>query len=641
MQYIGFFTLLVSLLICVVVGTAFFWEALRSGKNDQLKSLAWLEKSQMVVFGIITFSSLILLQALWMKDYSFSYVFRHTDDFLPMGYRLSAFWAGQAGSMLFWLWVMVLMGFIWLFSPVYKNLPDRTKGFFWGFLFMVQAFFLLMLTGPSNPFLIMDPAPVSGRGLNPLLQNVGMLFHPPMTFLGYAGFTIPACLALAGWVTGDQRSWLFQSRNWVLFAWVMLTGGGILLGGWWAYMELGWGGYWAWDPVENASLIPWLISTAFLHTAMIGKQRNTLHRSNLVLICLSLITCFFATFLVRSDVIDSLHTFGGTGVGFPLMALMAASLVFTFFVALTGKTDKSAVDNFWSKQGMMIVTVWLLLALALIVAMGTMWPVISRIWTDSPMGLGPDFYNRVCLPIFTLMAVILCICPWYNWKKGISDKNSFFIVCLVFIFTMVGLWIGGIRLLLPLVAAAAGIAGMFSLVLYIILNSNVRRRRAGWGVYILHAGVAMIVLGVAFSGPFQDSRQLVIPKGERVNINEYEFHYVDFEEILTPGVAIYEARIIVYKDGSEIGMLTPQRKLYRNFDSPYAEVSVIPSLGTEIYSTILAFDQELTITVKINITPLVNWIWIGSVIVCVAALLIMGRVRIRNKEEMDPELRAP
>ena len=633
MQYIGFFALLVSLLICVVAGAAFFWEALRSGSNDRLKSLAWLEKSQTAVFIIITLASLILLQALWMKDYSFSYVYRYTDDFLPQGYRLSAFWAGQAGSMLFWLWVLVLMGFIWLFSPVYKNLPARTKGYFWGFMFMVQAFILLVLTGPSNPFLIMDPAPVSGRGLNPLLQNIGMIFHPPLTFLGYAGFTIPACLALAGWVTGDQRSWLFQSRNWVLFAWVTLTGGGILLGGWWAYMELGWGGYWAWDPVENASLIPWLISSAFLHTAMIGKQRNTLHRSNLILICLSLIACFFATFLVRSNVIDSLHTFGGSGVGFPLATFMVLALGFTFFVALTGKGDKSAVDNFWSKQGMMIVTVWLLLALAVIVAMGTMWPVISRIWTTSPVGLGPDFYNRVCLPIFTLMAIILCVCPWYNWKKGITDKSSFIIVCLVFVFTIAGLWVGGIRDFLPMVAAAAGVTGMFSLVLYIALTPQVRKKRAGVGVYILHAGIAMIVLGVAFSGPFQDSRELVIPKGERVVINEYEFHYVDFEEILTPGVSVYEARIKAYKDGREIGMLTPQRKLYRGFDSPYAEVSVIPSLGNEIYSTILAFDQELTITVKINITPLVNWIWIGSVIVCLAAFLIMGRVRIRRVDE--------
>ncbi|MFO7728342.1 MAG: cytochrome c-type biogenesis CcmF C-terminal domain-containing protein [Desulfonatronovibrio sp.] len=633
MQYIGFFTLLVSLLICVVVGAAFFWEAFKSGPDKPLKSLVWMEKSQTAVFILITLGSLILFQALLMKDYSFSYVYRYTDDFLPLGYRVSAFWAGQAGSMLFWLWVMVIMGFVWLFSPVYKNLPERTRGFFWGFLFMVQAFFLLMLTGPSNPFLVMDPAPVSGSGLNPLLQNIGMVFHPPMTFLGYAGFTIPACLAMAGWVTGDQRSWLFQSRNWVLFAWLMLTGGGILLGGWWAYMELGWGGYWAWDPVENASLIPWLVSTAFLHTAMIAKQRNTLYRSNLILICLSLTTCFFATFLVRSNVIDSLHTFGGSGLGLPLAALMVACLVFTFLAALTGQGDKKAVDSFWSKQGMMIVTVWLLLALAIIVAMGTMWPVISRIWTPNPIGLGPDFYNRVCLPVFTLMAVVLCVCPWFKWKQGLADKNSFIIVCLVFIFTFAGLWIGGIRLFLPLAAASSGVAGIFSLILYIAMHAHVRKKRTGWGVYLLHAGIAMIVLGVAFSGPFQKSREVVIPKDDKVVIDQYEFHYDDFEEIITPGVTIYEATINVFRDGKRIGQLRPQRKLYRNFESPYSEVSVIPSLGNEIYTTILGFDQKQTLTLQLNITPLINWIWIGSIIVCLTTLLIMGRVRVRKTEQ--------
>ncbi|MFN2342017.1 MAG: heme lyase CcmF/NrfE family subunit [Desulfonatronovibrio sp.] len=594
-----------------------------------------MEKAQVSAFILITMASLILLQALLMRDYSFSYVYRYTDDFLPGIYRLSAFWSGQNGSFLFWQWIMALMGFIFLFSPVYKALSSKVKGYFWGFFFIIQAFFLLMLTGPSNPFLIMDPAPVSGRGLNPLLQNVGMIFHPPMTFLGYAGFTIPACLALAGWMAGDQRSWLFQIRNWLLFAWVMLTGGGILLGGWWAYMELGWGGYWAWDPVENASLIPWLVSTAFMHTAMIGKQRNTLHKTNLVLISLSLITCFFATFLVRSNVIDSLHTFGGTGVGFPLAVLILASIVLTLFVAFTATGNKSAVDSLWSKQGLMIVTSWILLALAVIVAMGTMWPVISKIWMDSPIGLGPDFYNRVCLPIFTLMAAVMCVCPWYNWRSGLKDRNSFILVCLVFVCTLIGLWVGGIRLPLALIAAGAGVAGMFSLLLHIFLTPQVRRKRAGWGVYLLHFGIAMIVLGVAFSGPFNISSERVIPKGERITINNYDFHYIEFEEIVTPGIATYEARIDVYKDGEKIGLLTPQRKLYRNFDSPYAEVSVIPSLGNEIYSTILAFDQEQTVTVKINITPLVNWIWIGSIIVCISAFMIMGRVRIRKTEEMD------
>ncbi|MFW5730924.1 MAG: cytochrome c biogenesis protein CcsA, partial [Desulfonatronovibrionaceae bacterium] len=542
MQYIGFSLLLAALLVYSVMGLLFFWQVF-TARNNHDRYVPWMERGHKFSAGLIVLSSLILLQALLMQDYSFSYVYRYSDDFLPLVYRFSAFWAGQEGSFLFWQLVMSFMGLVLLLSPVYKNLSTLNKGFFWGFFFMVQAFFLLMLTGPSNPFEIMDPAPPSGRGLNPLLQNVGMIFHPPMTFLGYAGFTIPACMALAGWLSNDQRSWLFQTRNWVLFAWAFLTGGGILLGGWWAYMELGWGGYWAWDPVENASLIPWLVSTSFLHTALIGKQRNTLHKTNLILICLSLISCFFATFLVRSNIIDSLHSFGGGGLGFPLTVLMLVSLALTLFVAMTGQGNKKAVDSLWSKQGLMIVSVWLFLALAFIVATGTMWPVISGLWTDSPIGLGPDFYNMVCLPLFTLMAVLLCACPWFNWRDGISHRNNLLLVGVVFLFTMAGLYLGGIRMVLPIIAAAAGVAGIFSCALYILSNGSVRRRRTGVAAYLLHLGIAMIVLGVAFSGPFTDEREVVMAKDETLSLNKYEFHYESLEEILTPGVSTYQVNI--------------------------------------------------------------------------------------------------
>ncbi|MFW6005057.1 MAG: cytochrome c-type biogenesis CcmF C-terminal domain-containing protein, partial [Desulfonatronovibrionaceae bacterium] len=392
----------------------------------------------------------------------------------------------------------------------------------------------------------------------------------------------------------------------------------------------GWGGYWAWDPVENASLIPWLVSTSFLHTALIGKQRNTLHKTNLILICLSLISCFFATFLVRSNIIDSLHSFGGGGLGFPLTVLMLVSLALTLFVAMTGQGNKKAVDSLWSKQGLMIVSVWLFLALAFIVATGTMWPVISGLWTDSPIGLGPDFYNMVCLPLFTLMAVLLCACPWFNWRDGISHRNNLLLVGVVFLFTMAGLYLGGIRMVLPIIAAAAGVAGIFSCALYILSNGSVRRRRTGVAAYLLHLGIAMIVLGVAFSGPFTDEREVVMAKDETLSLNKYEFHYESLEEILTPGVSTYQVNINVFINGEKIGELTPQRKLYRNFDSAYSEVSVIPSLGNELYSSILAFDEEDRVTLKLNIAPLVNWIWIGSILVFVTCFLLLARVRIRK-----------
>ena len=275
MHLIGFFSLLFTLVALIGGGVFGFFETLKSDnyrKEKKFLSLVWMERIQTISFFLITISSFILFWALGKRDFSFAYVHDYTDEFLPMFYALTAFWAGQDGSFLFWSWVLSILGAVFIYSPAYRELDQKTKVFFWGFYFLVQAFFLLMVTGPSNPFLKLEPAPATGRGLNPLLQNPGMIFHPPLLFLGYAGFTIPACLAFAGWVTGDQFSWMRQARNWVIFAWIALSAG-IILGAWWSYMELGWGGYWAWDPVENASLIPWLISTACLHTAIIGRQR--------------------------------------------------------------------------------------------------------------------------------------------------------------------------------------------------------------------------------------------------------------------------------------------------------------------------------------------------------------------------------
>ena len=634
MHYVGFFSLLTSLVMLIfLVAMAFveLWRGKSAGGG--FKILPWMERGQVTVLVLSSISSLILIVALGRNDYSYDYVYRFTDEFLHPVYQYAAFWAGQAGSLLFWFWVLAVMAGIWLLSPVYKSLNQHTKVWFWGFMFIVQAFLLLLLTGPSNPFLILDPAPTVGRGLNPLLQNVGMMFHPPLTFLGYAGFTIPACLALAGWMSNDQRSWLFQCRNWVLFAWVTLTGGGILLGGWWAYMELGWGGYWAWDPVENASLIPWLVSTAFLHTAIVGKQRNVLHRSNLILICFALITCFFATYLVRSDVIESLHTFGGRGVGGPLVIFMLGLTAVTFFVALAGPKQKSALDNLWSRQGLMIIISWLFLALAVIVAMGTMWPVISKMWTPNPMGLGPDFYNRVCLPLFTFMALVMCVCPWFKWRSGVLDYQYFTAVIVVLVMSLAGLWLGGMRDLMPLLAASAGSAGMVSMILFIFSRKEIRRRRAGWGIYLAHFGVAMIVLGVAFSGPYQQEKQVRLSQGETVIVDVFEITYSDFREEHRPGISIYEARLDVTRNGKEVGTLLPQRTLHRGFDQPYSEVSTIFSLGKEIYSTILGFDPELNVTFKLSINPLVNWIWIGSIILCLSIFLMMGRVKVRPVED--------
>ena len=380
--------------------------------TERGKALPWLERLNMSSVILVAFASAILLRALVSRDFTLSYVTQYTDSTLPLFYTITAFWAGQAGSLLFWALVMGAASVLFLFSNTYQKLDPKTKLYFWMFFLPVQAFFLLLLTGPSSPFVTLVTPPVDGQGLNPLLRNFGMVLHPPLLFIGYAGFTIPACLALASTMTGERRLWVEGAHNWNVASWSLLTSG-ILLGGWWAYMELGWGGYWAWDPVENASLIPWFSATAFLHTSIIERRFGALPRTNVFLACLTLLLCIFATYLVRSGVVESLHAFGEGGVALPLILAISFGMIVSAAVALVRPAGMvPSLPGLDSKQGMVVLLVWLLIALGAIVLMGTLWPVISQLWETNPVGVNQGFYNTICLPLFTAMAMLLALAPW-------------------------------------------------------------------------------------------------------------------------------------------------------------------------------------------------------------------------------------
>lgn len=319
-------------LICALGGSALALLQLWQQRGD---ALALIEKVHWAITGALSLAAALLLHALFWNDFSLVYVASYTDRVLPAFYRLTAFWAGSPGSMLFWAFSVAISGSIFALTPAYKRLTPATRLWYWGFFYAIMAFFALILSCWSNPFEMQSPVPPDGNGLNPLLQNPGMIFHPPLLFLGYGGFTVPACLALAQSLSGGEGEdgWHRVTRPVTLLAWAFLTAG-IILGMWWAYMELGWGGYWAWDPVENASLIPWLISTAALHTLIVQERRNKLHRVNVALMCLTTISAFFATYLVRSGVVQSVHAFGDGSVGTPLTVFVLGGLLISFWGGL-------------------------------------------------------------------------------------------------------------------------------------------------------------------------------------------------------------------------------------------------------------------------------------------------------------------
>lgn len=624
MHSISFAALFLSMLAGVGVVSYAGVKALK----DDFSTVGLLEKGQIVLTIVVLCVSAVLLYALAVRDFSYVYVRDYTDALLPMFYAITAFWAGQNGSFLFWYLGVAVMGWCMIYTPGYARLDERTKVFFWLFFFLVQLFFLFALTGPSNPFLRLDPVPADGRGLNPLLQHPGMIIHPPLLFLGYAGFTVPCCLALASRLSGNGYEWLNLARNWVILSWILLTSG-IILGAWWAYLELGWGGYWAWDPVENSSLVPWLSATAFIHTAIVGRTRKSLLRTNVFLVSLTLLFCFFATFVVRSGLIDSVHAFGGSRMGIPLLVFMVVSLALTLYVCLVPREDDPKdLDDFVSRPGMLFLSAWLFLFLALIIFFGILWPVISSIWSANPVGLEAGFYNRVCLPLFVFLALVMPFCPWLGQKGGIKDKGSVMAIIAVGLGIAGVLYALGYQKPLALMAAAASAMIMVSVFLVFVREASLRTFKPAWGAYGVHLGVALMVLGVAFSGPYKIEQNAVLHTGETMTVGEYTFTYEGLRHDHDhPAMNVHEARLVASRDGKVVGIMTPQKRLYHSFSqSSFAEVSVIPSLGSEIYATLLGFDEQDTASVRVSINPLVNWIWIGGTLSCLLAFFCWRKI---------------
>ena len=610
------------------------------------------EKGSLVFFALLNVASFLLFGALASGNFSFLYVYEHTDRVLPLFYRLAAFWAGQEGALLFWAWCTALCCVLFQNSRGYRSLHEDTKLWYWGMYFTIMGFFCLLLTAWNNPFFTAEPVPANGSGLNPLLQNPGMVFHPPLLFMGYGAFTVPCCLALAAVLPArpvtakanrgraahpvEATPWAAVTRPFILAAWLLL-GAGILLGAWWSYMELGWGGYWAWDPVENASLIPWLVATAYLHTALVEEHNGKLGRTNVFLMALVTVSAFFATYLVRGGVVRSVHAFGESAVGVPLLAFVLLFLAFVVYAAWSAPKTGAPLGFPFTREGMLVGTAWVFMALAVIIVLGTLWPVISTLWSEKSVGLSPAFYNTVCLPLFALLASLLAMCPWVGWKGRVASKMHTVFVLLVAHGFGAMLAFMGLRKLLPLVSASAAVAIIASVCILVFAGTGMLRRRASLAAHGVHLGFALIVIGVAFSGPYKTQENVVLRQGQTVIIGEYAITLSSVrggdshdhmagphpDHATSPPAYMYsEAVLDVTRNGARLGQLRPQLRRYATYpDSVFSEVDTVFSWGNELYCSMLGIESDGATTVQISINPLVNWIWAGSVALCLFPLV--------------------
>ncbi len=624
-MYLAANAALLASLFCALAGSAIGILQMWNGKTADIR---WMEKTQMAVSCCFAFASAVLLYALCLPDFSLEYVASYTERSLPLFYRTTAFWAGQSGSLLFWGLMVSLCGTAFLFTRTYKSLHAATRTNFLVLHLGIAAFFALLLTTRNTPFTLLASVPADGNGLNPLLQNPGMIFHPPLLFLGYGGFVIPGCLALAQALNPEEDAvpWLDAARPFTLTGWLFLTAG-IVLGAWWAYMELGWGGYWAWDPVENASLIPWLIGTAALHTGIVEKQRGKLHRCNIFLMSMATASAFLATWLVRGNVVNSVHGYGEGDAGPLLLGFTIALMALSAFISLNAK--KKAVRplaGIETREGFVVLTTWLLAALCLVILGATLWPVISRLWLERPVGLGADFYNSVCLPLFSFLFVLLLICPWLKWQGGLRSLRGMATACAAMLLSLAALWYCGIRKPLPLISAAAGfsvLAGMVCL----LAQRSVRTFMPSVMACIVHAGAALIVLGISFSGPYKQETETELAPGGSVQVGPYTVTLSGMREGRGSNYEFIETELMLSLDGKNAGTVRPQRRLYDKFKrSAFSEAATCPSLGREFYVTLLGINGKNAV-LRMSSNPGVNWLWIGGAVMSLAPLLGLRRRR--------------
>ncbi len=606
------------------------------------------------------FATIVLVRLLIISDLNVDYVAHYTSIETPFFYKITALWAGQSGSLLFWQAVLSVFCLI-----VFIQNKNRHSGVMpWVIVALnsIQIFFLFLTNFITNPFkpTEADFILANGLGLNPLLQNVTMAIHPPTLYLGYVGFSVPFAFVVAGLLKGSSSTLLLKTiRRWTHVAWFFLSCG-IILGGWWAYQELGWGGYWAWDPVENASFMPWLTGTAFIHSIMIQEKKNMLRLWNVILISLTFILTIFGTFLTRSGVMSSVHSFTGSSLG-PLFLgyvgfLIIVSTLLIIYRYPTLKSEKR-IESFSSRESGFLFNNVIFVVLCFTVFWGTIFPVISEAVNDIKITVGPPFFNQVNTPIGLFLLGLTGIGPLLAWRKTSLQnmKKTFFLPILNFIIAVILFWVFGfkdyvlITLSLSVFVLTAigeefiqGIRIRMGKTQESILSSSLKmisQNRSRYGGYIVHVGIVFMFVG--FTGQaFNQEKEFGLLPGQSEQLGGYNFELIHVEEIERPNHLAWVADLKVRNNhGNIITHLHPEKRIYfhrssdENRRQPHSELDIFSKINEDVYSIFNAMDSSTnTAYFKIMINPLVRWVWIGGCVLAMGALVAFNPKSRKGKK---------
>ncbi|PYO52965.1 MAG: cytochrome C biogenesis protein [Candidatus Rokuibacteriota bacterium] len=604
---------------------------------------ALIQSSQRAAIGawvLVTCCMLLLVYAFLTFDFSVRYVATNTNRGTPFYYRITALWGALEGSIILWTWMLSLYTLI-----VVVQYRRRQPDFYpWVLAVMlgIAAFFLLVMTIPAPPFQRLSPIPADGRGLNPLLEDTGMITHPVALYLGFTGFTVPFAFALAALITGRTGdAWITITRRWTIIAWYLLSLG-LLIGGWWSYHVLGWGGYWAWDPVENAAFMPWLTGTALLHSVMIQERRRMLKLWNLALIILTFALTIFGTFLTRSGIIGSVHAFTQGSIGQFFLGFLALVLLGSFSL-LASRLDRlkaqGELDSVVSRESAFLLNNLFLVAAAFTVFFGTIFPLLSEAARGVKLSVGAPFFNLVNIPIFLGLLLLMGVGPLIAWRRASTEnlKRNFLRPVLAGIAAAAILRLVGVGNTLVLLCMALVVFVTGTIVLDFSRAVRARRRAGrGWleaaggllvsqnrryGGFVVHLGVLVVALGVAGSQAWSVQTETTLEKGQSVKVAGYNVRFDGLQASEESNHSKVTGAFTV-SNGRSLGVLYPAKKFYPQEQTPIAGVDYRLGFIEDFYLVLGDFARDGShATIKVQVNRMVSWLWLGGLVLTLGAAL--------------------
>jgi cytochrome c-type biogenesis protein CcmF len=632
----GHYALILALCVSLIQGVL----PLVGAHQGRREWLMLARPAAQTVFLLLGIAFAILAWSFYVNDFSVLYVAEHSNSQLPVVYRLGAVWGGHEGSLL--LWVFLLSTWTIMVAQLSKALDEFMVARVIGVLGLVISGLLLFVLTTSNPFMRLFPAAQDGRSLNPLLQDPGLVFHPPMLYMGYVGFSVAFAFAIASLLSGRlDAAWARWSRPWTTAAWIFLTLG-IALGSWWAYYELGWGGWWFWDPVENASFIPWLVGTALLHSLAVTEKRGGFKSWTVLLAITAFSLSLLGTFLVRSGVLTSVHAFATDprrGIFILIFLTLVVGSSLGLYAWRAPKSSLGGKFSLSSRETFILLGNVFLVVSAGSVLLGTLYPLLIDALHLGKISVGPPYFNSVFVPIMIPLLVLMGIGPWTSWK------NSDLLVVIK------RLWLAGLAAVLagisiPLMMGEfTWLAGLGFLLAFWVIASGclqiIRQAKAGKptrsfiGMQVAHLGIAVFVIGVTMVGAYQEEKDVRMSAGETVSVGGYQIQLQDVNLVPGPNYQAMRGTFLLTKNGITQATLYPEKRNYFSSTMPMTEAAIDTGLTRDIYVSLGEELPDKSWAVRVYYKPFVDWIWGGCLLMALGGILAISdkRYRIQLKKQ--------